>query len=622
MAPGSNRMAFLCRFGIAIFVIALSSCAEIQRPTVEPFFAVTVPPPKQELRWSNGKMPKSLDPARAAAAPETDLIRAVYDGLTDLDSKNLKAIPGVAEKWEASEDKRIWTFTLRKDARWSNGDRVTAADFVRSWKRLIAIRDKTANSFLFQNIAGMQDKDASSEPSDLPGDFLHSMPPDGTPEILPENIEPLVPPRSQLSAQNANNSSTLLPVQTEILKPQRLPANKFGAEALNDSTLRVSLVLPDKDFPNLVANPIFRPVFGDGSIFERERLDPATVTNGAFRFSRIAADGITLERSDTHWNRQSVALESVRFVAAASPEKALDAYKKGEVDVVTNAAFEPLALKILTPYEDFRRTAHSALNFYEFNTAKAPYSDRRIREALAISIDRTKLTEGDLEGLMQPATTFFPIHERKSEALALDVAKAKQLMDKAGYPDGTNFPAIRLVVNRNDTQQRVARSIARMWKQNLNIETNIDVKEPSEIESLRLSGDFDLLRRGVVLPSNDEIVNLVSIFGSAKKIVGLPAETKPSVADDPAQSPVRGGPFDDTKPDDPVGGQTLVNESEVLTEEDVIFDLRAIPLYFPTSYALIKPYVRGFEMNGLDAPSLKEISIDSSWQPRVTRSEQ
>jgi oligopeptide transport system substrate-binding protein len=615
-------MAFLCRFGIAIFVIALSSCAEIQRPTVEPFFAVTVPPPKQELRWSNGKMPKSLDPARAAAAPETDLIRAVYDGLTDLDSKNLKAIPGVAEKWEASEDKRIWTFTLRKDARWSNGDRVTAADFVRSWKRLIAIRDKTANSFLFQNIAGMQDKDASSEPSDLPGDFLHSMPPDGTPEILPENIEPLVPPRSQLSAQNANNSSTLLPVQTEILKPQRLPANKFGAEALNDSTLRVSLVLPDKDFPNLVANPIFRPVFGDGSIFERERLDPATVTNGAFRFSRIAADGITLERSDTHWNRQSVALESVRFVAAASPEKALDAYKKGEVDVVTNAAFEPLALKILTPYEDFRRTAHSALNFYEFNTAKAPYSDRRIREALAISIDRTKLTEGDLEGLMQPATTFFPIHERKSEALALDVAKAKQLMDKAGYPDGTNFPAIRLVVNRNDTQQRVARSIARMWKQNLNIETNIDVKEPSEIESLRLSGDFDLLRRGVVLPSNDEIVNLVSIFGSAKKIVGLPAETKPSVADDPAQSPVRGGPFDDTKPDDPVGGQTLVNESEVLTEEDVIFDLRAIPLYFPTSYALIKPYVRGFEMNGLDAPSLKEISIDSSWQPRVTRSEQ
>ena len=85
---------------VILSTICLAGCSQIERPSVEPFYAVTVPPPKQELRWSNGKTPKSLDPARAAAAPETDIVRAAYEGLTDLDGKNLREIPGVAEKWE------------------------------------------------------------------------------------------------------------------------------------------------------------------------------------------------------------------------------------------------------------------------------------------------------------------------------------------------------------------------------------------------------------------------------------------------------------------------------------------------------------------------------------------
>ena len=603
-------MKFLKTKALAVVCAALiiSGCTELQQPKVEPFIAVTGPPPKQELRWSNGKMPKSLDPARAAAAPETDIVRAVYDGLTELDGKAMKATPAVAEKWEASENDRVWTFTLRKDARWSNGEHVTANDFVRSWKRLASLGDKAANRFLFQNVVGMNDR--RSEDLEPPGDFLlpqqeNGPSPVGSPDMLD--------PRGQLTAPTPNLAPSPIVGSSSAASPKPVAIKKFGVETVDDSTLKVTLALPDKDFPKLVANPIFRPIYGEGTTFEKDRLDAVTVTNGAFRIAQIVNDGITLEPSETHWDRKSVTLESVRFVATASPESALNAYKRGEIDIVTNAAFEPLALKLLTPYDDFRRTTHSALNFYEVNTAKAPFSDRRVREALAISIDRTKLTEGDLEGIMQPATTFFPLSSKKDNALSLDVAKAKDLLDKAGYPRGENFPAIRLVVNRNDMQQRVARSVARMWKQNLGIETQLIVKESTEIEAAKLAGEYDLIRRGVVLPSADELVGLESVFGSAEKIevpLVRPAESEiPTTSEEN-----RRGPSDIDEAADDANIKTPKGPT-ILSEADVIFELNAIPLYFPTSYSLVKPYVRGFDSNALDAPLLQNVSIDTGWQP-------
>jgi len=129
-----------------------------------------------------------------------------------------------------------------------------------------------------------------------------------------------------------------------------------------------------------------------------------------------------------------------------------------------------------------------------------------------LSIDRDRLTDGELEGSTQPAAGFLPLGDKKVSRLILDIEKARGLLEKAGYPNGERFPQIRLVVNRNDTQQRIARSVARMWKQNLNLETLIIVKESSEIEAVKASGDYDLIRRGVVLPTADEMVCLTAIF--------------------------------------------------------------------------------------------------------------
>lgn len=589
----------------------LSGCSELRQPKVEPFFSVTAPPARQELRWSNGKAPRSLDPAKAASAPETDVTRALYEGLTNLDSQSLREVPGVAERWESSEDLRTWTFHLRKDAEWTDGTRVTAQDFVNSWKRLVTLGDQAANSYLFQNIVGMGKKKPGDEP-ERPTDFLTNPSPE---QVLPGTVDRNVFGRMQTASPPASPDPAVSPMPQGDQKTALPPPAQFGVQAVDENTLRVNLDLPDKDFPKLVAHPIFSPVHSDGEKLGETKIDPSVVTNGAFRVSALDDGGITMERSESYWNRKGVALESVRFVVAPSTEAILSSYKKGEVDVVTNATFEPLALKLLAPYDDFRRSRHSALNFYEVNLSKAPFSDRRVREALALSIDRAKLTEGELEGSTQPALSLLPLGERGRETLAMDTVKAKDLMEKAGFPNGEGFPKIRLVINRNDTQQRVGRSVAQMWKQNLAIETEIIVKEAAEMDAVRQSGEFDLIRRGVVLPTNDELVSIESILGSARKPAGAPT---PLAGPGDTDSSPSGPSQSDEIPEDTSASPSPNNPMSinVLTEDDVVYSLEVIPLYFPTSYSLVKPFVRGFETNGLDAPSLKEVSIDNDWLPK------
>jgi oligopeptide transport system substrate-binding protein len=606
-----KRTATLVAVLAAVFFI--TSCTQIEKPAAEPFFSGTQPPPKQEFRWSNGKMPKSFDPARAAAAPETDIVRAVFEGLTEIDAKTLEAVPAAAEKWSSSDDQREWTFHLRKDARWSNGKRVTAENFVTAWQRLGTLGNKTAHRDLIQNIVGLKAEKPVAAPADS-RDFQHEPVKAGETPI--QNLSGATKRQEQpIADQPATDLDEGVPPRQDRVTP----AKKTGVEAVSDVILKVTLELPDKDFPKLVANPIFRPIYGDGADFNSEPLNAKLVTNGAFSIADITKDGVTLTRSDKYWDKDAVKLEQVQFVQKETAEAALDAYKKGEVHAVTNADFEPLALKLLAPYDDFRRTTHSALNFYEVNTKTAPFNDRRVREALATSIDRDRLTDGELEGSTQPAAGFLPLGDKKVSRLILDIEKAKGLLEKAGYPNGENFPQIRLVVNRNDTQQRIARSVARMWKANLNLETLIIVKEASEIEAVKTSGDYDLIRRGVVLPTADEMVSLTALFGTATK-TAKDSEAEPKPGDSaielfrpPLDKDKKGGPSEPAEGEVPKAEPPAI---VMLTEGDAIYELNAIPLYFPMSYSLVKPFVKGFEINGLDAALLKDVSIDSNWQPK------
>ena len=594
---------------LCLIPFIFSSCKQIEQPPVKPFFAESVPPRSQELRWSNGKAPKSIDPAFATAAPETDIIRAIYEGLTEINPKKLTAMTGVAEKWTASDDKQKWTFTLRKDAYWNNGKRVTANDFVATFKRLASFGAKAAHSDLFQNIVGMRIQKPTETPATGDFELLHGSPQIADPSSTPSNFRFQKPVFSPTSADSkAANSPMVEP------KVKELP---FGVVAVNESVLEISLFEPDSDFAILLSNPIFRPVYNGGEGLERLGLSNQVVSNGAFTIATNDRDNVVLLRSENYWNRANVKLEKVVFVSQDSAESALEAYRNGDVDAVSNANFEPLALKLLTPYKDFRQTIHGALNFYEVNSKVAALSDRRVREALSISIDRERMTDGELEGSMLPATTFLPHGTSRKSALTYDLDRAGQLLASAGYPDGVGFPKLRLVINRNDTQQRVARIVTRMWKRGLNIDVEVIVKDSAELELARSNGDFDLLRRGVVLPTASETVGLTAIFGS-KKVEHKPETVSttnplkmliPSINDLNETST-----FEDNSRKTGANGEAGKADQQInFSENDALFQLNAIPLYFPTAHLLIKPYVVGFDVNVLDAPLLQQMSIDSNW---------
>ena len=584
--PFQKRILILLCLCAGIFHSA--GCTQVlQKPEPQSFAGQNAPPAVQEFRWSNGDLPKTIDPAKSVAAPETDIVRAVFDGLTDLEGKTMKPVPAIASNWQMSDDARTWTFYLRTNARWTNGKLITAKDFVRSWQRIVEAGEKLDNSKLFSNIVGASLLEESKSKN--------------------QNI---------VQETQAENSEQIRNGQTAIRKQETW----FGVEALDSATLRVWLVEPDKDFPALTAHPAFRPVFEDGAEFENLEFAPKIVTSGAFRVLEAGKNGVLLERNKNYWNARNVKLERVRFVPTKNAETALAAYRAGELDAVTNARFEPLAAKLLSSYEDFRRQTFNALTFYEFNRERPYLADKRVRQALALAIDRERLTGDELDGAGAPAQSFLPHLERND--FRFNPEEARRLLREAGFENGKNFPKLKLLVNRSDSQRRIARATAAQWRKNLGIETEIIVSSLPEFEKTSETGDFDLVRRSAVLPTINEFVNLQLIFAG-----DVDAQTSSEIV--PAASPateterqivprIGGIEMPQLVPnvkDLNFGGATGANEkTPILSTEEAAAELPAIPLYSPLSYSLVKPYVRGFEPNLLDAPQLKGVEIQTDWQ--------
>jgi oligopeptide transport system substrate-binding protein len=382
----------------------------------------------------------------------------------------------------------------------------------------------------------------------------------------------------------------------------------------------VRLQQPDENFPSLVAHPVFRPVHSLKGLPEAES---ALVSNGAFELVKADRSGVVLERAKNYWDAQTVNLQRVQFIDARDTESALAAYRAGEVDAVSNAGFEPLALKLLAPYKDFRRATFGALTYYSFNIERAPFNDVRVREALAISIDRDRISEDKMEGATEPAKKFLPVQmpaekrEGGDEGLASlehDAARAKRLLAEAGFPGGANFPRIRLLVNRNEQQRMLAQSVAAMWKNVLGVETEVVMKNWDEYEAAVRAGDYDVVRRGIVMQTMDEATNMRLIFEQEEAAdVAEPGnnnETPESTVE--AERSGTAKPADDAKP---TVEERLPVPQRIVSEEQALRELPAIPIYFASSYALVKPYVVGFDANLLDAPSLKHVKINTNWQP-------
>lgn len=568
--PFSNRTrAFVAGSSLLCLLIASPACLSGGGSSGSLYYGRVVVPREQQFKWSDGGLPQVFDPAFAAAPPDTDVVRALFEGLTDYDPRTLKPTPGVAERWESSEDAKVWTFYLRDDAKWSTGEPVTAGDFVSSWERTLRLGDLAPHTDLLSDIVGA---------------------------------------RAYVGAIRSTQASLSTPSSGSRPEPRHAKARLAGLEEVSARVLRVKLQRPNANFPSLVAHPVFRPVKVTAENENTKVTTPNLVSNGAFLLAKSETNSVLLQRADNYWGKSDVDLERVEFVKTRDSETALAAYQSGEIDAVTNAAFEPLALKLLAPYADYRRNTFAALTYYSFNVDREPFNDVRVREALAIAIDRDRIVEDELGGASEPANTFLPVDKAesnevvvpKSASLEKDRERAKRLLAEAGYPNGEGFPVLKLLINRNEQQRQIAQAVASSWRSVLGIETEIIARVWDEYEEAIRKGEYDLARKGTVMQTADETSNIRMLFSSEVKegSAGTTSQSTPS-----PQSTVSPSP-----------GIHPVTAIE--TEADALRQLTAIPIYFASSYSLVKPYVKGFDNNILDAPSLKTVKIDTQYKTR------
>jgi len=397
---------------------------------------------RADLVFLNGAEPETLDPALLVGQPEGRVVQALFEGLTTFDAKG-HAQPGMAESWTISEDKRVYTFRIRDNAKWSDGTPVTAQDFVDSWKRTLT--PETASSYNYQLFYV---KNAQAFAEGKMTDF-----------------------------------------------------SQVGVKALNPRTLQVTLENPTHFFLELCATPPLFPApvrtidkYGD------EWIKPLhIVSNGAYVLKEWRInDRIRLEKNPYYWNAANVALETVDILPVSKANVAFNFFSSGVADVLLDKGLAPPAL-----LDDLRKQPyfHSApflgVYFLRFNCAKPPFDDVRVREAFSLAIDKRVITQKITRAGELPATSFVPpgIEGYTSPTgPGFDPERARHLLAEAGYPGGKGFPLVTYLYSEGEVNGFIADELQNMWSRELGIRVELARQEWKVYLNSLNSLDYNIAR--------------------------------------------------------------------------------------------------------------------------------
>jgi oligopeptide transport system substrate-binding protein len=408
------------------------------------------------LNWNIGADPKTLDPSLNGASDGGDVINQTFEGLVR--EINGEVLPGMAESWEVSADGKTVTFNIRKDAKWSNGDDLTAHDFVYGWLHGIDPASASEYSWLwhYTNVVG---------------------------------------------ADEAVDGASLADV---------------GIKAVDDYTFEVQLTQPTDYFVSLTAFYHFMPLHqesveaagGEEGLWAK--VPELAVSNGPFHLTAYTAgEGLTLEKNQNYWNKDVVKIAIIegKFIDDAST--AFAAFNSGELDFIPSVPSAEIPRLIA---EDSRFHIFPLLGtyYYSFNLDNPVWEDAKVRRALALSIDREAIVEALGTG-QTPAAGFVPPGFKDNEGndffetagtygMVSDDSQfelAQELLAEAGYPGGAGFPTDQvLLYNTSEGHKLVAEMVQQMWKENLGIEVELANQEWAVFQTTRKEGNFDIARGG------------------------------------------------------------------------------------------------------------------------------
>lgn len=539
----SLRRLILSLLGVTLLGLLLAGCGG-QSPSAK----------GNILHMANGTEPADLDPQTVTGRPESTILRTLIQGLVRDDPKGVAPLPGQAESWDVSEDGKTYTFRLRPDAKWSNGDTVTAQDFVGSWKRMLTPSLGSEYSYQLYIVEG---------------------------------------------AEAYNKGKT-----TDF--------NTVGFRTIDERTLTVQLRNPTAYFLNLLLHQSWFPVhlptvekFGGlekkGSRWTRAEN---YVGNGPFILAEWNPNQhIDVVRSPTYWGAADVKIDGVRFYPIENTDTEERMFRAGQLDVTNGMPLNKIDDYRENRQDVLRVAPYLAAAYYKVNVNRPQLKDPRVRRALALAIDRVGLTKQVLRGAKFPAWHFSPKMSgyEPADTFKDDVEEARALlaeaMADAGIADVKDYPQIEILYPTSDSGRIVTEALQSMWTANLGIDVTLYNQEWKVYLDSTNNQDYDVAWSAWIGDYVDPMSFLdMMVTDGGNNRTGWSNTRYDQLIQD-VQS-VR----------DPVERAELFYDMERIIGEEC----PVIPLYFYTSVNAVSTEVKGWYDTLLDIHPLHDIWLERS----------
>ena len=427
---------------------------------------------KKILTIQLGPDVESIDPALNSAVDGANYILFAFDNLLKMD-KDGKVVPGLAEKYEVSDDQLTWTFHLRDGLKWSDGSALTADDFVYSWQRLV---DPNVAAPYAQTVLGMVEgyDDATGRP-------------------------------------DADGNTTVDPDPT-----------KLKVEAPDEKTLIVHMAKPTPYFDKLAAFVSLSPVKKD--VVEANpdgwSIDPKTyISTGPFKLTGWEPGSyLMFEKNENYWDADSIKLDGIKCLLMQDQNATFSAYESGDALMIKDVPTQEITT--LKERSDFHIDPILGTYYLDLNTTLDEFKDPKVREALSLALDRKYISETITSGTYTPASGFVSEGVTdwngtawqdnitdKSAYINIDdhagnLAKAKELLKEAGYENGVGLPEMVYSTNDASYHKKIAEYLQQAWGE-LGLKVQVNIVEWKSFTPQRRSGNYQIARDGWVMDYND-----------------------------------------------------------------------------------------------------------------------
>lgn len=498
------------------------------------------------LMRGNDTDPATLDHHKTSTVAEANLIRDLYDGLV-VEAADGSVVPGAAESWEVSEDNLTYTFHLREDARWSNGDPVTAEDFVFAYRRI---------------------------------------------------MDP---------ATAAGYASILYPIQNaEAINTGEMETSELGARAVDERTLEITLNNPTPYFVDLLTHQTAMPLHQASVEEHGDQFTQAgrLVTNGAFMLESFTPnDMIVMAKNPEFYDAENVAIDAINYIPFEDRSACLRRFEAGEVHICSDVPAEQMAYMRENLADQLRIAPYLGVYYLPIKVEKEVLGDPRVRQAISMVLDREFIAEEVWQETMLPAYGFVPpgIANYVADQPQLDYAEmdpldredaALALLEEAGLPEGFT---VELRYNSSENNRNTMAAVADMLS-NIGIEATLEEMEGANyFNYLRDDGDFDIARAGWIGDYNDP-QNFLYINESGVSF------NYPGWANEEYDARLRAA----AESIDLAERAELLAEAERI----YLDELPSIPILFYSSRKLVSDRVEGWEENLLDTHATRWLALN------------